>query len=172
MADEMAGPVELLVAAFNDEGEAGEVLKDMRGLDREGVIQILNAAVMIKKENGKVSIRETEDVRGGRGALFGAVAGALVGLLGGPPGVIVGAVAGAATGGIAAEALDMGFSNETLRDLQESLKPGSSAIIALIQHEWVDRVVAELEQYGAALFHEVLKAGIAAQLELDEGTRE
>lgn len=165
---EMLGPVELVVAAFKSVDEAKEALKEMRRLDREGVIGVLNAAVMVKKESGKVSIRETQDVDGVRGAIFGAITGGLVGLLGGPPGAIVGAVAGAATGGAAAEVIDMGFSDETLKDLQESLQPGSSAVIALIQHEWVDRVVLELEQYGADLFREALKADIAAQLAPEE----
>jgi len=169
---EMLGPVELVVAAFKGVDKAKEALKEMKRLDREGVIAVLNAAVMVKKENGKVTIRETQDVDGVRGAIFGAITGGLVGLLGGPPGAIVGAVAGAATGGAAAEMIDMGFSDQTLRDLQDSLQPGSSAVLALIQHEWVDRVVLELEKYGADLFREALKADIAAQLELEEEAEE
>lgn len=165
----MIGPVELVVAAFDDEERASQVLKDMRQMDKDGVIAVVNAAVMVKKENGKVSIRETEDVGGGRGALFGAIIGGLVGLLGGPPGVIVGAAAGAATGGVAAKKIDMGFSDEMLHELQDGLTPGSSAILALIQHEWVDRVVAELENFGARLFHQGLKADIVAQLEAQAG---
>ena len=165
MEDTLVGPVELVVAAFNAEDKAAEVLKDMKRLDREGVIDIINAAVMVKREDGRVSIRETEDVSDKRGALLGAIVGGLIGLLGGPPGAVVGALAGAATGGVAAQQIDMGFSDETLRDLQESLRPGTSAIVALIRHEWVDRVIAELERFEADLFREVLKADIAAQLE-------
>jgi uncharacterized membrane protein len=169
----MIGPVELVVAAFNDEGKADEVLKTMKQLDQEGTIAVLNAAVMVKKEDGRVSIKETEDVDAKRGAVFGAVVGGLVGLLGGPAGLIVGAAAGAATGGVAAKQIDMGFSDETLQELQEGLQPGSSAIVALIQHEWVDRVVAELENLGARLFRQTLKEEIAAQLgEETEGEAE
>jgi uncharacterized membrane protein len=158
------GPVELIVAAFESETEAEDVLKDLRQLDKEGVIQMLNAAVLVKKANGKLKIRETQDVGGGRGALFGAVTGALIGLIGGPPGAIVGAVAGAATGGVAASQIDMGFSDKMLKELQESLTPGSSAVLALVQHEWVDRVIAELEALDAALFRQSLKEEVTQQL--------
>ncbi len=165
----MVGPVELIVAAFNEEGKAKEALDTLKALAKEDIIMIVNAAVMTKDEKGKVSLKETEDVDSKRGALFGAIAGGLIGLLGGPAGVIIGAAAGAATGGVAANKIDMGFPNDTLKEIQATLTPGSSAILALIQHEWVDRVVEELDKAGASLFRQALKEEIAAQLEEGEG---
>ncbi len=158
------GPVELIVAAFDSENEADDVVKNLRKMDKEGVIQLLNAAVLVKKANGKLKMRETQDVGGGRGAIFGAVTGALIGLIGGPPGAIVGAVAGAATGGVAASQIDMGFSDKMLKEIQESLTPGSSAVLALVQHEWVDRVIAKLEALDAQLFRQRLGEEVTAQL--------
>jgi len=161
----MIGPVELIVAAFNEENKAGEVLTELKAMDKKGVIAILNAAVMQKKDSGKINIKETEDIDARRGAIFGALTGGLIGLFGGPAGAIVGAAAGAAAGGVAANRIDMGFPDDVLEELQGSLQPGSSAIIALIQHEWLDRVLAELEKYDAKLFQQTLKDEIAAQLE-------
>lgn len=165
---EMIGPIELIVAAFSDESKAAAVLKDLKKLEKDGVILLVNAAVMVKDEKGKVSIKETEDISGGKGALFGAIAGGLIGLLGGPVGVIIGAAAGAATGGVAASKIDMGFPNDTLKELDDSLTPGTSAILALIQHQWVDTVVSELEKAGAKLFRQALKEELATQLVEDE----
>jgi len=161
---EMMGPIELIVAAFGDETKAGAVLKDLKTLEKDGVILLVNAAVMVKDDNGKLSIKETEDISSGKGALFGAIAGGVIGLLGGPVGVIIGAAAGAATGGVAANKIDMGFPNDTLKELESSLTPGSSAILALIQHQWVDTVISELEKAGARIFHQALKEELAAQL--------
>jgi uncharacterized membrane protein len=161
----MIGPVELVVAAFTNEEKAEEVLKSLKNLQKEKVIFLVNAAVMTKDDKGKVSMKETQDVGAGKGAIFGAIAGGLVGLIGGPVGVVVGAAAGAATGGVAANRIDMGFPDDTLKELQETLTPGSSAIVALIQHEWVDRVVEELEKEQASLFRQSLKEEIVAQLE-------
>jgi uncharacterized membrane protein len=161
----MIGPVELVVAAFNSENKAAEVLKQLRELEKQEIIDLVNAAVMIKDDNGKVSIKETQDVSGGKGAAFGAVVGGVIGLLGGPLGVAVGAAVGAAAGGITANKIDMGFPDDTLKELSESLKPGTSAIVALIQHQWVDRVVEELEKQQAALVRQAIKEEITAQLE-------
>jgi len=160
----MVGPVELIIAAFNEEDRAEAVLEALKQLQKEGIINLINVAIMVKNEDGKVKLRETQDVDSKRGAVFGAIAGGLIGLIGGPAGVVVGAAAGAATGGVAAHKIDMGFPNDTLKELQGTLTPGSSAILALIQHEWVDRVMEELEKFDAALFRQAVKAEIAAQL--------
>ena len=162
--DAMETPVSLLVYAYNEHDKADKVLKALKELDKTGIIAVLNAAVLAMDKDGKVRLRETEDVDAKRGAIFGAIAGGLVGLLGGPAGVIMGAAAGAAAGGVAAHKIDMGFSDEYLKDLQQSLKPGSSAIIALVEHEWVEKVIQELEEHEGRLFRQALKADIAAQL--------
>jgi uncharacterized membrane protein len=160
----MPAPLELIVAAFDDAGRAESALADLRALQRSGDLGLVNAAVLVKDAQGHPHIKETEDVRGPGGALFGAVVGGLVGLLGGPAGAIIGAVTGAATGGIAAHSIDLGFDDTLLEEIQAGLPPNSSAIIALISHEWVERLVAELEQLQARLYRQALKDDILAQL--------
>jgi uncharacterized membrane protein len=166
----METPVTLVVDAFMDKDKADEALKDLRRLERQGIFRVLNAAVIERDEAGNTKLRETEDVGAARGALFGAVAGGLVGLLGGPAGAIVGAAAGATTGAVAARQIDMGFSDDYLKELQESLEPGSSAIIALVEHEWVERVIEALAKFEGKLFQKALKAEIAEQLKASEST--
>ncbi len=78
-------------------------------------------------------------------------------MFGGVPGVIVGAAAGAGTGGVAAHLIDLGFPKESLRELQDSLQPGSSAIVLLIEPTWIDRVVKEMKDFGGQLFRHTLE---------------
>jgi len=157
-------PIELIVAAFDNPDKAAEALQDLRAMQREGLVGIVNAAVLVKDAGGKTHLRETEDVRAPGGALFGAIAGALVGLLGGPAGAIVGAAAGAAAGGLAAHNIDMGFDDDVLKDIQSGLPANSSAILALISHEWVDKIIAELEALQARLYRQALKDEVLSQL--------
>ena len=56
------------------------------------------------------------------------------------------------------------FDYPALEDIQQSLKPGTSAIIALVEHEWVERVTQELKEHEGQLFRQALKADIASQL--------
>jgi len=157
-------PVQLVVAAFQDEKAADAALKELKTLKRERLIGIQNAAVIRKDEKGKLHIRETADLGGGRGAALGGVAGAAIGLIAGPA-LVVPAAVGALVGGLMAKLKDSGFSDERLETLGEGLTPGSSAIVAVIEHKWVDQVQKELEEAGADLVTAQLQADIATQLE-------
>jgi uncharacterized membrane protein/sporulation protein YlmC with PRC-barrel domain len=129
--------IELVVVVFDDPGGAKEALKFLKQLKREKkIVALRNAAVLVKDEQGQTSVSEMQDVDPKHGAIFGAITGGLVGLAAGPIGAIVGAAAGAATGRATAKRVDMGFSNKYLQDVQDKLKPGSSALVALVEHEW------------------------------------
>jgi uncharacterized membrane protein len=157
-------PVELIVAAFQDEEAAAEALKALKQARREKLIRIQDAAVLRKDEKGKVHIRETADMGGGKGAALGGVAGAAIGLLAGPA-LLVPAAVGALVGGLSAKLRDSGFSNKRLQTLGESLKPGSSAIVAVVEHTWVAAVEEAMAEAGADAVTAALGADIAAQLE-------
>ena len=152
----MSSPIELLVAAFDGETAAETALKQLKDMQKDGVVSIVNAAVLVKTASGHAHIKETEDVRAPAGAVFGAIVGGLVGLIGGPAGVIVGAAAGAAAGGVAAHKIDMGFTNSNLEQMQALLPPGSSAIIAMVSLDWVERVSQALEALKARLVRQSL----------------
>ena len=157
-------PIELVVAAFNDEKVADAALKELKALKREKLIGIQNAAVLRKDEKGKIHIKETADMGTGKGATIGGVAGAAIGLLAGPA-LVVPAAVGALVGGLTAKLRDRGFSNQRLETLGESLTPGSSAIVAVVEHKWVQLVEQEMQEAGADLLTAALGADIAQQLE-------
>ena len=157
-------PVQLIVAAFKDENAANEALKALKQAKKEKLIRIQDAAVIRKDEKGKLRIKETADVGGGKGAAFGGVVGATIGLIAGPA-LIVPAAVGALIGGLTAKLTDTGFSDERLKQIGEGLEPGTSAIIAVVEHRWVEQVQRQMQEAGADLFAEALKTDIAEQLE-------
>lgn len=157
-------PIQLIVAAFEDEKAADEALKMLKQAKKEKLIGIQNAAVLHKDPKGKLHIKETTDFSSKKGAALGGVAGAAVGLIAGPA-LIIPAGIGALIGGLSAKLRDTGFSNQRLESLGESLTPGSSAIVAVVEHIWVDEVEAAMQEVGADLLTAALKEDIAAQLE-------
>jgi hypothetical protein len=68
-------------------------------------------------------------------------------------------------GGLTAKLRDSGFSDKRLETMGEGLTPGSSAIVAVVDHTWVDLVQKEMEEAGADLLTTSLQADIASQLE-------
>lgn len=155
-------PTQVILAAFRDENGADAALEQLKAAKKEHLIAIHNVAVLRKDQEGKLHIKEPTDMGAGRGAVAGGVLGGLTGLIFGPIGLA--AVGGAAIGGVIARLHDSGFKDERLRQLGENLQPGSSAILAVIEHIWVTELQAELEKAGADVVTEEIGADIAAQL--------
>ncbi len=157
-------PIQLIVAAFNDEKTAKEALKALKKAQKEKLIKIENAAVLHKDAKGKLHIKETADMGGKKGATLGGVAGAAIGLIAGPA-LLVPAAVGALVGGLSAKLRDSGFSDARLQALGEGLKPGSSAIVAVVEHTWVEQVKQALAQAEADLLTASISADISESLD-------
>lgn len=157
-------PVELIVAAFKDEQGADDALKMLNQAKSEKMIGIVDAAVIRRDEHNKLHIKETEDPGAGKGAAVGAAAGAIIGLIAGPAGLVVGGAAGAVVGGLAGKFIDSGIPDARLKELGDALKPGTSAIVAIIEYTYVEQMQKELQQAGADVMTQALKADIAKQL--------
>lgn len=120
---------------------------------------------MLKRDtDNKLRISESADKGFGRGALIGGVAGAAVGVLAGPIGWA--ALGGAAVGGLAAKLRDGGFRDERLREIGESVKPGNSALIAVVEEIWVKDAEKILEEKAADIVTNQVAADIAMQLDM------
>jgi len=157
-------PVEVVIAAFEEERAADDVLSELKAAKWAGLIGIQNAAVLRRDQKDKLHIKELKDWGGGKGATFGGALGAIVGALTGP-GILVAGAAGALIGGLAAKLRDSGFSDERLKTIGASLKPGTSAIIAIIEHKWVAELEKEMAEAGADVLTEAIAADVAEQLE-------
>jgi uncharacterized membrane protein len=150
-------PIQLFVATFDNEGQAGEALKDFQAMDREGSIDLIDAAVIVHKQEGKVTFEETADPSGKKWAKRGAIAGGVVGLIF-PPSIVASAVVGGGAGGLWGKLRDKGFKDDDLKTIGESMPPGTSAIIAIAE----DRVVERLEQ-GLQGYQRIARHAVSAE---------
>ena len=158
-------PIELVVAAFQDEKGAEAALTELRVAKFAGLIGILDAAVMHRDQKDKIHIKDVRDVGTRGGTVFGALVGTGIALATGGAGIILSGAIGALVGRVAAKKIDMGMDNKRLKEIADSLKPGTSAIIAIIEHKWVQEIEQAFAEAGAEVIKEALKADIAEQLE-------
>ena len=143
MGSEAAGQgiagVGMIIAGYSDESAADGALDVLNQAKSSGAFAFDDAVVVRRDSGGKVSVKETADMRTGKGAGIGALVGGVVGLLGGPAGVALGAGAGAAIGGIAAHS-DAGFDNQTLARIGGALPDSTSALAVTTSKDFVEAV--------------------------------
>lgn len=64
-----------------------------------------------------------------------------------PPSLLAGAALGAAAGAVTGKVTDQGFENELLEELAKDLEPGKSAILAVLEHTWLERMMDAVDGY-------------------------
>jgi uncharacterized membrane protein len=128
----------LTVWKFNAADGAEKALAKLEGLQKQQIIQVLDAAVVSWPQGRKRPKTFQAMNTVGAGALGGAFWGMLFGLLFFVPllGMIVGATAGALSG----KFTDYGINDDFIKELQNKVTEGTSALFLLTGQVTVDRV--------------------------------
>ncbi len=156
---------ELVVFSYKHPERAGEVLQEIATLKQENVrkplIGIEDAAVAVRREDGKVKVRQTlETLMKGTQVTYGGLWGVLIGFLVGGP--LLGALAGMGIGALLGRRLDIGIDNDFIDRVGAELTPGDSALFLLVRDTPVDELAAQLNTRGGRLFHTSLPDEVAA----------
>jgi len=69
---------------------------------------------------------------------------------------VAGVIAGAVAGKKSEKKVEVGFSEQKLRRLNECLAPGGSALVLLVEHRWFQTLQVEMTDFGGQLIHERL----------------
>ena len=131
--------VNVIAVTFDEQSKAYQALSTLKGLDREGRVELKSAAVVERDANGQLRIPEDTDNAGGEGFLGGGLIGMLIGVLGGPLGMLLGLGTGGLIGGVYdVDQADM--QDETLAQVGRYIAPGRNALLAEVD-EYADEVV-------------------------------
>jgi uncharacterized membrane protein len=143
---------QLVVLTFEDTEQAGEVFEALKVIQHSGGLKLDDAAVIVKDESGKVHVKNQMDT----GMKWGAVGGGMLGLLLASvffplAGLAIGAIGGALVG----KAMNLGVDQKFVKDVTETLKPGSSALFVMGSGD-PDRVVASLRPFQGTIYQTTL----------------
>lgn len=136
---------ELIVFAFSNNKGASEVGEAIKKLQREQLVTLDDAAIVVRNHNGKVKVKQAVNLVGA-GTVGEAFWGMLIGLLFWIPwlGVAIGAV----TCVISAKLTDYGIKDDFIPEIGETIEPGSSALFLLISKWTEDKVLDELSRFN------------------------
>lgn len=138
----------LIAVGFDQKGQAAEVLNKLLSLQQDYLIDLEDAVVAVRDDDGKVKIKQTVDLTAA-GALHGGLWGSLIGLiLGGPLGMLLAGGTTAAFGAIAGSLNDYGIDDKFIERVGNELKPGTSALFILLRKVVEDKVFDELQKQG------------------------
>jgi uncharacterized membrane protein len=141
----------LLVISFDDGLRAQEFLLAAARLQKNQTIQIHDAVLISRLEDGTSHVRETTDVSPGQAGAGAGVWGLLLGtLFGGPIGGLVVGAASAGGGALYAKLVDTGVKDETIKELREAVPPGRTAVALLVSHISVADLQRELTRFPNA----------------------
>jgi uncharacterized membrane protein len=151
MAEKPPQDSKLIVISFEDALRAQEYLLAVSGLQARDDIQLHDAVIITRDQNGHSHVRETTDVTPGQAGVGAGVWGLLLGtLFGGPIGGLIVGAASAGGGALFAKLVDSGVKDETIKKLRETVPPGRTAVALLVSHISVADLQRELARFPNA----------------------
>jgi uncharacterized membrane protein len=152
----------LTVWKFDSADGARGALDVLERLQKEELIQVVDAAVVTWPQGRRKPKTEQLHSLAGAGALGGSFWGLLFGLLFFVP--LLGMAVGAAMGALAGSMSDVGIDDEFIRRVRDEVKEGTSALFVMTGKVVADRVLGEFRGTGAHLVSTNLSAEQEAKL--------
>lgn len=149
----------------HDEDGAEKALRKLRNLESEYLIDLEDAVIAHRREDGKVKLTQSVDLTSA-GAWSGAFWGSLIGLIfTGPLGWLVVGGIGAGFGALAGYSSDYGIDDDFIKELSEELEPCCSALFILIRRMTEDKVFDALGNTGGTIIKTSLPKDADARLQ-------
>ena len=128
----------LVVGTYADSGAATDDFNALKAAQDAGEYKVVGAVVMNRDSSGKVDVKEHGDERTAGGAVLGGTAGLVVGLF--APPLLAATAIGAGIGALLGHLSKRHAEKELGVDVEEYLPPGSSAVVAVVDDVYADKV--------------------------------
>jgi uncharacterized membrane protein len=152
----------ILVITFADENQAASALNSLKGLQNQDQIRLKDSAIIAKDASGKVHVKNAIE----SGVIIGAVSGGFVGLLIASflfpvAGILIGAAGGALIG----KTFETGLDKKFVAEVRDSLTPGSSALLFVVDPKNVGLLISALEPYQGTVYQSTFDSEVEKEIE-------
>jgi len=152
---------DLVVLAFDSEDGAVQMRDKLSQLQKQQIIELADAAVVVRKQDGKVKVKQAVSLVGA-GALGGAFWGMLIGIIFWMP--WLGLAIGAASGALSGKFTDIGVDDDFIKQVGNTIEPGHSALFLLVVKATGDKLADELKGTQATVLQTSLSNEAEAKL--------
>mgnify|MGYP000223357474 CR=1 FL=1 len=132
---------DLVFIAFPTEQKAEEVRQKILAMQREYLIELGDAVVVVKDQAGQIKLNQLINLTT-TGAASGALWGTLIGFIFMAP--LLGTALGAASGALGGKLTDVGINDQFMKDAAAALQPNTAGLFLLIRKMTTDKVLADL----------------------------
>jgi uncharacterized membrane protein len=155
----------LVVLAFTDETGAAQMRDRLAGLQRQQLLSLADAAVVVRRRDGKVKVKQAVSLVGA-GDLGGAFWGMLIGLLFAAP--WSGQTSDEGSGALGDYGVDVKF----VQEVAAKIEPGHSALFLLVESWTREKVMDEFAGFDAEVLQTSLSKEDEAKLRAAFGADE
>ena len=176
----------VIAVTFEDDRSAYKALTVLKELDAQDRVGVREAVVVTRGEDGQIVTKDEVTSNFLPGTAGGGLIGLLIGIIGGPLGMLLGGSYGLFAGSLF-DLYDADETESALSAISSSVKPGRTALLAVVEEQSVEvvdtamtdlggtvlrRAVADVEAEIAAAEDAERAAKREARKELNRGRRE
>ena len=153
----------VIVVTFENETDASKARSVLRDLQKQNLLSMEDAAVIVKDAEGKIHVKNEMD----RDVKIGAGIGGLLGVMLMFMFPIAGLAIGMASGALIGKLVDAGVDKKFVKDVTEALKPGSSGLIAIMNSFDATSLLSAMRPFEGGTLYET-----SLDPDLEQGLRE
>jgi uncharacterized membrane protein len=164
VTDDLSNGESVIAVNFADNSKAYEAMTLLKQLDSQRQIDLAEAAVVVRDEDGHVEVKDQVSDESFGGTIGGGLVGLLIGVIGGPLGILIGGATGVLVGSLF-DVHDADDTESALSDISKSVGVGRPALLAEVAEQSTDVIDTAMRDLGGQVLRrsiEDVEAEIAA----------
>ena len=148
----------LYVATYDESATATDEYRSLKEAAASDDLEVVSSVVLRRDDDGRVTVDEHGTGQVAAGAWIGGAAGLVVGLF--SPPLLAATAIGAGVGAISGKIAKKREEKKVGLELEEYLPKGSSAIVAVLDDKYLDRIDAALGRAAASAGQDAMALAI------------
>jgi len=164
----------VIAVSFEDDRSAYQALTVLKQLDAQDRVGVREAVVVTRGEDGQIVTKDEVTSNFLPGTAGGGLIGLLIGIIGGPLGMLLGGSYGLFAGSLF-DLYDADETESALSAISSSVKPGRTALLAVVEEQSVEVVDTAMTDLGGTVLRRAVadvEAEIAAAEEAERTAKQ